>query len=85
MTPEEEYCFDVRGYLVVERAVEPDYLAHLNERLGFWEEKARKELADGPEKKRRGVQISGFSTFSMKNRACWPWSPIRRSCLMSTP
>lgn len=54
MTPEEEYCFDVRGYLVVEKAVEPDYLAHLNERRGFWEEKARKALADKPERKLRG-------------------------------
>ena len=62
MTPEEEYCFDVRGYLVVEKAIEPDYLAHLNKRLGFWEEKARKELADRPEKKKkRGPNIGFFN------------------------
>ena len=62
MTPEEEYRFDVRGYLVVEKAIEPDYLAHLNERLGFWEEKARRELADKPEKKiKRGPNIGFFN------------------------
>ena len=43
MTPEERYCFDVRGYLIVEDAIAPDYLDLLNTRLDVWEEKARRE------------------------------------------
>ncbi len=37
MTPEEKYTFDVRGYLIVENAIDPDYLDQLNSRLDAWE------------------------------------------------
>ena len=50
MTPAEKYRFDVSGYLVVPDAIEPSFLDHLNGRLDVWEEKARRDLAENPEK-----------------------------------
>ena len=44
MTPEELYHYDVNGYLLIEDAIEPDYLAYLNERLDIWEEKALQDF-----------------------------------------
>ena len=40
MTPAELYPYDVNGYLLIEDAIESDYLTYLNERLDVWEEKA---------------------------------------------
>ncbi|MDA0841608.1 MAG: phytanoyl-CoA dioxygenase family protein [Planctomycetota bacterium] len=40
MTPQEKYIFDIRGYLIIEDVIEPDYLEALNDRLDRWEEKA---------------------------------------------
>lgn len=45
MSPEERYCFDVQGYLILEDAIEPEYLARLNARLDLWEERARQQRA----------------------------------------
>ena len=62
MTPEEKYTFDVRGYLIVENAIDPDYLDQLNSRLDAWEERARKELAQRPkDKQTRGPNIGFFN------------------------
>lgn len=44
MTLEELYHYDVNGYLLLEDAIEPDYLAHLNERLDIWEERALQDF-----------------------------------------
>ena len=44
MTPAELYHYDVNGYLLIEDAIEPDYLAHLNERLDIWEERALQDF-----------------------------------------
>ncbi|MDP7250566.1 MAG: phytanoyl-CoA dioxygenase family protein [Planctomycetota bacterium] len=40
MTPQEKYNFDVRGYLLIEDAIEPGYLKAMNDRLDVWEQKA---------------------------------------------
>jgi ectoine hydroxylase-related dioxygenase (phytanoyl-CoA dioxygenase family) len=62
MTPEEKYCFDVRGYLIVEDAIEPDYLALLNRRLDVWEDRARHDLEKRTNGERaRGPAIGYFS------------------------
>ena len=42
MTPQEKYIYDVRGYLIIENAIEPNYLKALNERLDMWEKEAFK-------------------------------------------
>ena len=44
MTPEQRYQYDVDGYLLIEDAISPDYLADLNQRLDHWEAKTSKEL-----------------------------------------
>ena len=44
MTPEEQYHYDVKGYLLLENAIEPDYLKRLNDRLDAWEEKAEEAI-----------------------------------------
>ena len=50
MTPEELYEYDVSGYILIEDAIEPDYLRRLNERLDAWEQIARQRLdAQGPQ------------------------------------
>ena len=62
MTPAEKYRFDVSGYLVVPDAIEPSFLDHLNGRLDVWEEKARRDLAENPEKAiKRGPVIGYFN------------------------
>ena len=62
MTPLQKYRFDVNGHLIVENAIEPDFLAHLNRRLDLWEEKARRKLAEDPEKsEKRGPTIGFFN------------------------
>lgn len=43
MTPQEKYIYDIRGYLIIEKAIEPDYLEALNERFDVWEEEAFKQ------------------------------------------
>ncbi|MCZ6677712.1 MAG: phytanoyl-CoA dioxygenase family protein [Candidatus Poribacteria bacterium] len=49
MTPEELYRYDVNGYLLIENAIEPDYLDGLNERLDIWEEKALQDFRALPQ------------------------------------
>ncbi len=38
MIPEELYRYDVNGYILIEEAIESDYLCRLNERLDAWEQ-----------------------------------------------
>ena len=58
MTPGELFRYDVRGYIVVKNAIEPDYLALLNERLDEWEERACGEYQALPEDANKDVRYN---------------------------
>jgi hypothetical protein len=44
MTPSELYRYDLRGYLYIENAIEPNLLKRLNERMDFWQAEGRRLL-----------------------------------------
>ena len=46
MTPEELYRYDLRGYLYIENAIEPDLLKRLSKRLDAWQEKAQRTVQE---------------------------------------
>ncbi len=58
MTPAEMYDYDLKGYLLLEDAIQPNDLASLQERMAFWEAQARKELEKNPRPENPSVMVS---------------------------
>ena len=58
MTPGELFRYDVRGYMVIKNAIEPDYLRLLNEHLDRWEEKAFAAYKALPEEANKDVRYN---------------------------
>jgi hypothetical protein len=60
MLPEEQYFYDINGYLVIENAIEEGLLRRIMNWLEPWEAKAREQIATFPPGKNREIMFEDF-------------------------